>query len=84
MWFFYVLQSIPKPDYLYKGSTGNLDRRLAEHNDGETDSIRPYLPFRLVYYEAYLTERAARQREHSIKNSGAVFGALMGRVKNSL
>ena len=54
MWFFYILQSLTKPDYFYKGSTGNLEKRLVEHNAGETASIRPYLPFRIVYYEAYM------------------------------
>ncbi len=81
MWYFYVLQSISKPEYFYKGSTGDLRRRFAEHNAGETQSIRPYLPFRLVYYEAYMTEEAARGREKSVKSSGSVWGALMGRVK---
>jgi len=84
MWYFYVLQSQKDPNYFYKGSTGDLRRRFAEHNAGETESIRPYLPFRLVYYEAYSTEQAARQRESSVKKSEAVWGALMGRVKASL
>lgn len=84
MWYFYVLQSISKPEYFYKGSTGDLRRRFAEHNAGETQSIRPYLPFRLVYYEAYMTEEAARGREKSVKGSGSVWGALMGRVKTGL
>ncbi len=55
-----------------------------QHQSGETESLRPYLPVRLVYYEAYVTEKAARHREKSVKCSGAVWGALMGRVKTSL
>lgn len=84
MWYFYILQSVTHPEYFYKGSTGNIQRRILQHNKGETQSLRPYLPLRLVYYEAYLMEKSARHREKSVKNSGAVYGALMGRVKNDL
>lgn len=84
MWYFYVLQSLKNPDYFYKGSTNDLRRRFAQHNSGEVTSTKPHQPFRLVYYEAYLNEQAARNREMSVKNSGAAWGALMGRVKKSL
>ena len=84
MWYFYVLQSNKKPDYFYKGSTNDLRRRFEQHNDGEVYSSKPYLPYRLVYYEARLFESAARKREASVKKSGAAWGALMGRVKKSL
>ena len=84
MWFFYILQSLTKPDHFYKGSTGDLDKRLAEHNAGETTSIRPYLPFRMVYYEAYVSEKAARLREHAVKQSGSISVPLHRRIKESL
>ena len=84
MWYFYVLQSVSSPDYFYKGSTGDLRKRFAQHNAGETDSIRPYLPFRLVYYEAYVNERAARMREKSVKTSGSVSVPLLRRIRESL
>ena len=84
MWYFYVLQSGKTPNYFYKGSTNDLRRRFFQHQRGDVDSTRSHRPFRVVYYEAYLTEEAARHRESSVKSSGAVWGALMGRVKNSL
>lgn len=84
MWYFYVLQSAKTSDYFYKGSTNDLHRRFAQHNAGEVVSTKPYRPLRLVYYEAYLNEQSARNREMSVKNSGAAWGALMGRVKKSL
>ncbi|MBM3230864.1 GIY-YIG nuclease family protein [Candidatus Peregrinibacteria bacterium] len=84
MYYFYVLQSSKNADYFYKGSTVNLRRRFAQHNAGDVFSSRPYAPYTLVYYEAYATEKAARDREHSVKKSGAVWGALMGRVKQGL
>ena len=84
MYYFYVLQSLKNPEWFYKGSTPDLQRRTLQHSNGEVSSTKPYLPLRLVYYEAYLTEEAARHRESSIKKSGAVWGALMGRVKKYL
>jgi putative endonuclease len=84
MWYVYILQSNKESDYFYKGSTNDLRRRLAEHNDGLVDSTRPRRPYRLVYYEAYLTENAARNREASIKHSGSISIPLLRRIKESL
>ena len=84
MWFFYIVQSITKPEYFYKGSTSNLEKRLAEHNIGETISNKPYRPFRIVYYEAYVSEQAARLRESSVKQSGSISVPLLRRIKESL
>lgn len=33
--------------------TGNLKRKLQDHNNGQSKSIKPRVPFRLIYYEAY-------------------------------
>lgn len=84
MWYFYVLQSKKNTEYFYKGSTKDLKRRVEEHNKGEVTSTRPYLPYRVVYYEAYLNEHAARIRESSVKTSGSVSVPLMKRIKQSL
>ena len=84
MWFFYILQSLTKPDYFYKGSTSNLENRLAEHNTGETASNKPYRPFRIVYYEAYVSEKTARDRESAVKQSGSISVPLLRRIKESL
>ena len=81
MYYFYVLKSTKLENYFYKGSTNNVRRRLAEHNRGDVFSSKPFAPYDLIYYEAYASEKAAREREKSIKNSGAGWGALMGRVK---
>jgi len=84
MWYFYVLQSQKNLDWFYKGSTNDLKRRFKQHNDGEVDSTWPYTPLKLVYYEAYPTETAARNRESSVKKSGSISIPLIRRIKESL
>ena len=84
MWYFYVLQSHRNLNWFYKGSTGDLPLRIKQHNSGNTESSRSYRPLKLVYYEAYMSEEAARRRENSVKKSGSVWIPLMKRVKDSL
>ena len=47
----------------------NLAKRLAEHNSGLTFSVRPYIPFEVVYYEAFETEAEAIVREKYFKSA---------------
>jgi predicted GIY-YIG superfamily endonuclease len=35
MYYVYILQSLKKLDWLYKGSTLDLKRRVSEHNAGK-------------------------------------------------
>jgi len=52
----------------YTGYTTNVDRRVAEHNDGTAAKYtRGRRPVRLVHREAYDTQSEAMQREHAIK-----------------
>ena len=69
VYYVYVLQSLKKTDWLYKGSTSDLKRRFKEHNSGKNFSTAPYLPFRLIYYEAYLLKSDAEAREKYLKTS---------------
>jgi len=84
MYYFYILQSQKNKDWFYKGSTPDLKRRFAQHNNGEVISTRPYRPFEIVYYEAYTTHKAAIDREMCVKKSGSVLVSLMKRIKKSL
>jgi len=84
MWKFYVLQSQKDPEWFYKGSTNNLESRIKQHNNGKVESTVPYRPLTLVYYEAYLTERAAREREINIKKSGSLWIPIRKRILESL
>lgn len=69
MYYVYILQSLKKPSWLYKGSTSDLRKRVKEHNSGKNFSTAPYAPFKLIYYEAYLLKSDAEARERYLKTS---------------
>ncbi len=68
MYYAYVLKSI-NYDYFYKGHCEDLIARLNQHNSGMTTSIRPYIPFEIVYYETFNTREEAIIREKYFKSS---------------
>jgi len=67
MYFVYIIESI-KYKKLYKGFTTNISDRLNKHNQGKTYSTKPYAPYRLIYYEAFLHKDDAIQREKILKS----------------
>lgn len=81
MFYVYVLQNEHKN--LYVGSTNDLKRRLAEHNNGRSFSTKGYC-WKLVYYEAFAGEKDARQREQKLKQHGYSLRHLKSRLKQSL
>ena len=68
MFYAYVIKST-EHDYYYKGHCANLEKRLLQHNAGMTQSIRPYIPFALFYFEAFDTEQEAIAREKYFKSA---------------
>ncbi len=71
MYYVYVLRR-KRGDKFYIGSTNNLGRRMMEHRT-END-------FRLIYYEAYQSEKIARNREKRLKYYGSAWRALKKRI----
>ena len=84
MYYFYLIQSIEKSGIIYSGSTNDLKKRFEEHNQGRVVSTKRYLPWRLVYYEAYLSEEDAREREQKFKRHGKGNDELKKRIRPSL
>ena len=74
MYFVYVLKNMKGE--CYYGYTNDLDRRISEHNKEEK--------WRIVYYEAYFSEKDARGREQKLKNYGKTTTELYKRIRNSL
>lgn len=83
MFYVYALKSIKDGD-LYIGSTNDLKKCFWKHNKGLVESTRPRRPFKLVYYEAYGSEKDARLREVQLKKDGRALTQLKKRIKNSL
>ena len=54
---------------LYTGSTGDLKKRLDEHNKGYESSTRNRGPFDLAYYEACQSKYDALRREKYLKTT---------------
>jgi len=83
LFFVYILKS-DKDQKLYTGSTSDLRKRLKEHNLGLVRSTKLRKPFKIVYYEAYASEKDARHREHNLKLRARASRQLLNRIKNSL
>jgi putative endonuclease len=83
MFYVYVLKSI-KCDELYIGFTNDLKKRLIEHNKGNVFSTKTKQSYKLIYYEAYITEADARRRESMLKLRGQARVHLLTRLKDTL
>jgi len=74
MYYVYFLRNkITKNTYI--GYTNNLKRRLTEHKAKNPE---------LLYYEAYRSEKDARDREFKLKQRGNSIRRLKERIVNSL
>lgn len=74
MYYVYLLKNKQK-GITYIGYTNDLKRRLKEHKDKNPE---------LIYYEAYKSEKDAREREMKLKQRGQTVRRLKERIKYSL
>ncbi|MEO8065255.1 MAG: GIY-YIG nuclease family protein [Candidatus Doudnabacteria bacterium] len=58
MFYVYILKS-KKDGQKYVGSTKDLKKRFKLHNEGRVFSTKSRIPFELIYYEAYKSEKDA-------------------------
>lgn len=74
MFYVYILQSINFPEHFYVGCTGDLKRRLKEHNDGKSIYTNKFKPWTLHGYVAFDSEEKARNFENFLKTgNGRIF-----------
>lgn len=66
-YYVYILQSL-KDKSFYIGYTSDLKNRVEEHNNGESLATRPFKPYRLIFYEAFLSREDAKNRERYLKS----------------
>jgi predicted GIY-YIG superfamily endonuclease len=57
-----------------------LKQRFTAHNAGESLHTKRYVPWELVYYEAYISRKLARNREAKLKHHGKGFSELKKRI----
>ena len=65
-YYVYILQSL-KNSSLYIGYTSDLRKRLKEHNSGLNQATKSFVPYKLIFYEAFLNRVDAKNREKYLK-----------------
>lgn len=81
MHYVYVLLS-QKDKSFYIGYTSDLKSRLKSHNEGKNKSTKYKIPYKLIFYEAFLDRIDAKHREIYLK-SGWGFRSLKIMLKRS-
>ncbi len=71
MYYVYILRW-KRNNQFYIGYTNDLTRRIKQHKRGGCSE--------LIYYEAYQSEKIARQRERKLKYYGSAWRALKKRI----
>ena len=66
MYYVYILESLIDGDY-YKGSTEDYDKRLIQHNNGESQFTKSKMPWRLIFVKVFETKKEALIEEKRLK-----------------
>ncbi len=66
-YYAYIIQSL-KDKFYYIGSTEDINLRLDKHNKGKVKSTKSKRPYKLVYFEEFLSREDAYRRERQIKS----------------
>jgi putative endonuclease len=83
MFYVYVIKS-KRTEELYYGFSSDLKERLVSHNHGNNIATKDGVPWELIYYEAFKSEKDARRRELKLKNYGNARTHLKNRLQESL
>lgn len=67
MWCVYMLKSSKKRWY-YIGSTNNIEKRLAEHNNSKVQSTKSHCPLKVIFIKNFSDEQGARNYEQRLKD----------------
>jgi putative endonuclease len=68
-YYVYILKSL-KDGKFYTGCTADIEKRLAQHNNGMVRSTKARRPLKLVYWETFATRSEAMRRERRLKRIG--------------
>lgn len=83
MYYVSLLRS-EKDQRFYIGFSSNLKNRIVFHLSGFVTSTANRRPLKLVYYESYISEELARQREKNLKKFGSAYSCLIKRLGYNL
>lgn len=83
MFYVYALLSKQNED-VYIGYCEDLKKRFSEHNNGLVKATKGYRPWKLVYYEAYITKLDATRREVQLKKNHRAKEDLKIQIRNCL
>ena len=83
MYYVYVITE-RQTEKRYVGYTGDLKRRIAEHNKHSGSKYTKEGNWCLVYYEAFLNKKDAVVREKKLKQDGRAKYHLFKRIEHSL
>jgi putative endonuclease len=64
--YLYILKS-KKTDKFYIGHTNDLERRITEHNSGQTKSTKSGIPWEIVFKREFNSNTEANQAELKLK-----------------
>ena len=83
MYYVYLLQSL-KNGNLYIGCASDLKKRILEHNQNQSYHTKKYTPWRIVYFEGYISKDDAYNREKKLKLHKQGLRRLKERLLNTL
>jgi putative endonuclease len=83
MHYVYLLKS-KKTGGCYIGCTGDLKKRVAEHNANKSTYTKIKGPWKVRYYEAFFSKGDAFQREKQLKKNKSGLRELKKRLKESI
>lgn len=74
MHYVYGIRSLSDPNQNYIGETGDLKRRISQHNNRESSHTAKFAPWKLEFYLAFDSRDRAKQFEVYLKShSGKAF-----------
>ena len=74
MHYVYILRSINHPKRLYIGCAQDIEKRLVQHNRGDSTYSKTYTPWEMEAYMAFKDKQVAEDLERYLKSgSGHAF-----------
>ncbi|OGF99847.1 hypothetical protein A2Y99_03045 [Candidatus Gottesmanbacteria bacterium RBG_13_37_7] len=68
MYYVYLIQNLINRK-IYTGFSNNLRKRISDHIKGRVWTTKRFRKLKLIYYEAFINEKDAREREMYLKTT---------------